>query len=391
MRRCYSPMLRDRHAAGRAARRTVRSTVMGSLATSPVHQRHVALGAKLANFSGWQMPIEYSGVIAEHTSVRSAVGLFDVSHLGKTSVRGEGAAEFVNSCLTNDLGKISPGKAQYTLCCTDSGGVVDDLIAYYHSPDEIFLVPNAANNAEVVRLLAHAAPERITVRNEHRDHGVLAVQGPRSPELLAALGLPYQHDYMSFTTGELAGAPVVVCRTGYTGEHGYEIVTGWDSAVAVWDTILAAGAPYGILPCGLGARDTLRTEMGYLLHGHELTLDISPVQARAGWAVGWKKPRFWGRTQLLAERERGAARTLYGLRSGGRGIPRPGMVVSAGSRPVGTITSGTFSPSLRTGIGLALIERAGGLSDGDEVSMDVRGRDCPMTLVTPPFVESHVR
>src|SRR2546428_902370 len=192
---------------------------------SPLYERHVALRAKLANFGGWEMPIEYGasggGVLVEHTAVREAVGVFDASHLGKADVRGPGAAAFVNSTLSNDLGRIRPGKAQYTLCCEDAtGGVVDDLIAYLHGDDHVFLVPNAANTAAVVHALAAAAPSGVEVTNLHRDHGVLAVQGPRSAELIGRLGLPTEPEYMSLTASTWDGRAVAVCRTGHTGPHG---------------------------------------------------------------------------------------------------------------------------------------------------------------------------
>jgi aminomethyltransferase len=366
------------------------------LLRSPLHDRHVALGAKLADFGGWEMPIEYpgGGVLKEHAAVREAVGVFDVSHLGKASVRGPGAADFVNSVLTNDLARIAPGQAQYTLCCDESGGVVDDLIVYLRAPDHVFLVPNAANTAEVVRRLAAAAPSGVTVRNEHRQYAVIAVQGPRSAELMAGLGLPSEHGYMSFVDAEFGGLPIVVCRTGYTGEAGYELLPRWADAEAVWDALLEAGAALGARPCGLGARDTLRTEMGYPLHGQDLSLAITPVQARAGWAVGWGKPAFWGREVLLAERSAGVSRLLWGLLALDRGIPRPHMdVLGIGpdgtSRPVGEVTSGTFSPTLRQGIGLALLDRS--VADGDTVSVDVRGRPSSMRVTRPPFVPDHAR
>jgi aminomethyltransferase len=365
---------------------------MSDLLHSPLHERHVALGAKMAEFGGWSMPIEYpgGGVIKEHTAVRTAVGLFDVSHLGKAVVHGSGAAAYVNRTLANDLGRIGPGKAQYTLCCDDAtGGVVDDLIAYLRGEDEVFLVPNAANAAEVVRRLRAAAPDGVEVADRHQSYGVLAVQGRRSDDALAGVGLPVGHEYMSFVDAEWAGRPVVVCRTGYTGERGYELLPRAEDAVALWDALLEAGAPYGMLPCGLGARDTLRTEMGYPLHGQDLSLAITPVQARCGWAVGWNKPAFWGREVLLAERERGPARLLWGLESLDRGIPRPHMpVMRLDGTPVGEVTSGTFSPSLRKGIGLALLER--GVAEGDEVQVDVRGRVSRMRVVKPPFVTPSV-
>ena len=368
--------------------------------TSPLHDRHVAAGAKLADFGGWSMPIEYAGggVLAEHEAVRTGVGLFDVSHLGTATVRGPGAAAFVDSCLTNDLSRIGPGQAQYTMCCLPdgdprAGGVVDDLIVYLHGPDDVLLVPNAANAAEVVARLTDAAPAGVTVTDRHTEVAVLAVQGPRSPQLLAFLGLPGELPYMSFVTGVGGGsAEVTVCRTGYTGEHGYELLVAADRAGELWDVLVETGQDEGLRLCGLGARDTLRTEMGYPLHGHELSTDITPVQARAGWAVGWRKPAFWGREALLAEKEAGPARLLWGLRAAGRGIPRPGMaVIDTDGARVGEVTSGTFSPSLRTGIALALLDTASGVGEGSELAVDVRGRPQTVQVVRPPFVPSHVR
>src|SRR5262245_46510964 len=295
---------------------------MSDVLTSPLHDRHVALGAKFAEFGGWSMPLEYpSGVVKEHTAVREAVGVFDVSHLGKAMVSGPGAAEHVNGSLSNDLGKIHPGKAQYTLCCDDKGGIVDDLIAYFHDDEHVLLIPNAANTAEVVRRLSDAAPDGVKVVDHHTEFAVLAVQGTKSDEVLDAVGLPSGHEYMSFVEAEFGGTGVVVCRTGYTGERGYELVARNEVAGELWDRLLEAGHEFGMLPCGLGARDTLRTEMGYPLHGQDITIDVTPNQARLGWAVGWKKERFWGRDALLAEKEEGPKRLLRGLIADNRGIP----------------------------------------------------------------------
>ncbi|MEU8182627.1 glycine cleavage system aminomethyltransferase GcvT [Micromonospora sp. NPDC049047] len=364
------------------------------LRRSPLHERHLAAGAKFAPFGGWEMPLEYAGggVLKEHTAVRTAVGVFDVSHLGKARVSGPGAADFVNSCLSNDLGRIGPGRAQYTLCCDDAtGGVVDDIIAYLYAEDHVFLIPNAANTAEVVRRLRAAAPAQVSVTDEHQGYAVLAVQGPRSAELLAALDLPTEHDYMSFSAARLAGVELTVCRTGYTGELGYELVVAAEDAVTVWDALFAAGEAFELRACGLAARDTLRTEMGYPLHGQDLSVDITPVQARSGWAVGWDKPAFWGRAALLAEKATGPRRTLRGLVAVDRAIPRPGMTLHVGDTQVGTVTSGTFSPTRKQGIALALLDTDANLSDGDQVEIDIRGRRAPLTLTKPPFVTPSVR
>ena len=358
----------------------------------PLEDRHRQLGASFAEFGGWLMPVSYAGTVSEHNATRSAVGLFDVSHLGKALVRGPGAAEYVNSAFTNDLRRIGPGKAQYTLCCNDSGGVIDDLIAYYVSDDEIFLVPNAANTAAVVSALQQHAPAGLTITDEHRSYAVLAVQGPKSADVLAALGLPADMEYMGYVDADFSGVPVRVCRTGYTGEHGYELLPPWDQAPVVFDALVDAVATAGGELAGLGARDTLRTEMGYPLHGHELSADISPLQARCGWAIGWRKDAFWGRDALLAEKETGPRRLLRGLRAVGRGVLRPDLTVLDGSTPVGVTTSGTFSPTLKVGIALALIAAAAaGIEDGQRVSVDVRGRPVECEVVKPPFVEAKTR
>jgi aminomethyltransferase len=357
----------------------------------PLEDRHRRLGASFAEFGGWLMPVSYAGTVREHNATRSAVGLFDVSHLGKALVCGPGAAEYVNSALTNDLRRIGAGKAQYTLCCTDSGGVIDDLIAYYVSDDEIFLVPNAANTADVVAALRHHAPAGLTITDEHRSSAVLAVQGPKSGEVLGALGLPRDMDYMGYADAQFSGARVRVCRTGYTGEHGYELLPSWAQAQVVFDALVDAVGRAGGELAGLGARDTLRTEMGYPLHGHELSRDISPLQARCGWAIGWRKDAFWGRDALLAEKEAGPRRLLRGLRAVGRGVLRGDLTVLDDSTPVGVTTSGTFSPTLKVGIGLALIDTAAGIEDGRRVSVDVRGRPVECEVVKPPFVEAKTR
>lgn len=346
----------------------------------------------MADFGGWLMPIEYpgAGVLAEHTAVRERVGLFDVSHLGKASVKGEGALDFLNSMFTNDLGRIVDSKAQYTLLCNPDGGVVDDLIAYRNSDSDFFLIPNASNTTDVVRVLKENAPDAIAVTNLHESFAVLALQGPRAVDVVKSFGINPTMDYMAFAHVSIAGCDVILCRTGYTGEHGYELVPTWSDAPVVWDALVAAMKPFDGAICGLGARDTLRTEMGYPLHGHELSLEISPVQASAGWAIGWKKESFRGSDVLKTQREAGLVRTLKALKSNDRGIPRAGMVVkNAEGAEIGIVTSGTFSPSLKVGIALALIEPQ--YAVGDVVTIDVRGRESSATINSLPFMPSHVR
>ena len=357
---------------------------------SPLHSRHEALGARFAEFGGWSMPLQYSGVLAEHHAVRNGVGIFDVSHLGKARVTGTGAAGFLNRVLTNDLDRIGAGQAQYTLLCDDDGGVVDDLIAYRLSDEELLLIPNAANNATVVDVLRAAAPTGMAVTNEHADWAILAVQGTKSDETLTTIGIPVGHDYMKFVPTIWHGISLTVCRTGYTGERGYELVVPAEQSGQVWDAVLAAGAAHGIVPAGLGARDTLRTEMGYPLHGQDISREITPVQAGLGWAVGWSKTSFHGVDALRAERAAGPRRRLRGLVSTGRGIPRPGMdVVDTSGVRLGSITSGTFSPTLGKGIALALV--AASVEIGDRVGVSVRARVEEFDVVKPPFVTTGVR
>jgi aminomethyltransferase len=362
---------------------------------SPLHEFHKSAGAKLADFGGWEMPIEYpavngGGVLNEHQAVRQAVGVFDVSHLGKVTVQGEGALAFLNSVLTNDLQRLKDGQAQYNLICDPaSGGVIDDLIAYRFSEREIFLIPNAANTAEVVKRLNAAKPAEIEIRDRHREFSVLALQGPKSNEILKALGIASDLDYMSFKKAKIEGFEITLCRTGYTGELGYEILNKWDETLPAWNRLLSLVKEQGGQVAGLGARDTLRTEMGYPLHGHELSMEITPVEASAGWAVAWEK-EFWGKSILQQQKANKAHRTLQALMITDRGIPRAGMKVSDQAGVIiGEVTSGTFSPTLKTGIALALMNRK--LEIGSEVVVDVRGRSSQAVIKRAPLVESHVK
>jgi len=378
--------------AEQTADETTEVTKHGELRHSPMHDRHIGLGAKMADFGGWSMPIEYpgGGVLKEHAAVRDAVGLFDVSHLGKLEVSGAGAIAFINAQFTNDILRIAPGKAQYSMLCNDAGGVVDDLIVYWRADDDVLVIPNASNAAEVLATLESAAPPSVALADRHQDFGVLAVQGPRSQDVLSDLGLETELDYMEFAEAKWQGSPLTICRTGYSGELGYELLPAWEQASKLWDALLLAVASKGGQPVGLGARDTLRTEMGYPLHGQDLSPEISPVQARLSWAVGWDKSQFVGRQALLAEKGAGPSRRLWGLAATDRGIPRPHMhVMGADGETVGEVTSGTFSPTLRQGIGLALL--ADPLGPGDTVTVDIRGRPATMTVVRPPFVDASTR
>ena len=360
------------------------------MASVPLHQAHIALGAKMCPFAGYDMPIEYpTGTVAEHNAVRNTVGIFDVSHMGKIRVVGEGALTYLNRVLANDLNRITDGQAQYSLLCSDSGGVIDDLIVYRVSDDEIRIVPNAANSQKVVTILQAIAPDGVLVQDLQSEQGILAIQGPKSADVLQAMGLPSDLAYMSFVDAEFAGHPLSVCRTGYTGEHGYELIAPNDILDALWEGALAKGKAVGVIPCGLGARDTLRTEMGYPLHGQDISLEISAVSAGLGWAIGWSKAELLGKKKLVAEKELGPTRTLRGLRALDRGIPRAHMSVKRADKVVGETTSGTFSPTLQQGIALALLDTD--VLDGEELTIDVRGRNLRVEVVKPPFVNSRVK
>lgn len=361
----------------------------------PLHAAHESAGAKFGDFAGWLMPLEFAGggVLTEHAAVREAVGIFDVSHMGTFVVTGDDAITGLNEVLTNDLRRIGPGQAQYSLLCNDKGGVIDDLFVYVVSPQRVVVVPNAANAATVI-----ATVERVLesggskVEDRSAQTAIIAVQGPRSAEVMAAVGLGNTLNYLHFEERQTPDGEVLIARTGYTGEHGYELLVPVDRATYWWEALASAATAVGGRACGLGARDTLRTEMGYALHGHELSLDINPIEAGVSWAVGWDKAAFPGLTALRRIREEGATRRIVGLRFIDRGVPRAEMVVrhSPESEAIlGSTTSGTFSPTLKQGIALALLDSE--VQPGDEVVVDVRGRQCRAVIEKCPFVAAHVR
>jgi len=363
------------------------SSESDQLRTTALTGWHLAAGAKMGNFAGWSMPLEYpSGTVTEHRAVRSGCGLFDVSHMGTLRVVGEQPLAGLNWVLTNDLDKLAVGEAQYTMLCDDQGGVVDDMIVTWLSADTAIIVPNAANTAAVRDALESAVrqgSDGATLVDESAATAIFAVQGPKSNEVLAEIGLPSELAYMTAVIATFEGVEVVVSRSGYTGERGYEILAPNERAVALWEAI--AVQPI-VTPVGLGARDTLRTEMGYALHGQDLSAQIDPVTAGLSWAVGWDKPEFVGRDRLIELKSTGPLRRLRGIRFLERGIPRPGMSVLLDGAEVGEITSGTFSPTLREGIGLALVDAS--VSLGQAVAVDVRGRSVAAEIVRPPFVPS---
>ena len=342
---------------------------------SPLDAAHRALGAKMVPFSGWEMPLSYpTGTLAEHRTCRTGGVAFDVSHLGTVLLRGPQAYDLIQRNLTNDLGKIGPGRAQYThLLDVDDGSVLDDIIVWWVGAQEFHVMPNAANTE---RVRAAIGGEDIT-----STRAVIAVQGPESRRWLADV-LPDAAAVKRFHVAEVRwqGVPCIVAGTGYTGEDGVEIAVPADAAPGLWEVLLDAG----FLPAGLGARDTLRLEAGLPLHGHELGPGITPAQAGLDWVVAWDKGDFRGRDALEAERKRGLERLLRGLEVEGRQPPRASYKVMLDGAVVGEVTSGNFSPTLGRGIALAFLPPP--LKAGASVSVDARGQRMPATVVYPPFV-----
>jgi aminomethyltransferase len=359
---------------------------------SPLEDEHRALGAKLGPFAGWLMPIEYpTGTIAEHTAVREASGLFDVTHLGKFTASGPGAVNALQRAFTADVSKVPVGGAQYSMALNEEGGIVDDLIVYRIEEDRFLVVPNAANVDGVYGAFVAQAGDDVGSAVLD-DWALLAVQGPRSPEVVSAFfeeadGL----GYMRCAETSYAGERAVVSRTGYTGERGYELFVLYDRAVQLWRELLDVGIAMGLVPAGLAARDTLRTEMGYPLHGNDISEERTPLEAGLSWAVSFEKGEFVGRDALIRQRESGVPDRLWGLRMEDRLIPRPHYAVFAGDKQVGETTSGTFSPTLRQGIGMAYLSPADRFAPGDPVLVDIRGRRGSAVVVRPPFVDASPR
>lgn len=363
------------------------ATATTTLRHTPLHPAHVALGAKLVEFGGWEMPLAYAGgTVAEHRSCRTAAVAFDVSHLGTVRVEGRDAFDLLQRTLTNDLDKVAPGRAQYTHLLEDDGAVADDIIVWWLEDGRFDVMPNASNTSRVLDALGGT--------DTTGGRAVIAVQGPAAREHLARVA-PEAAEVGRFRVTRFSwrGVACVAAGTGYTGEDGVECAVPADEAPAFWEAMLATG----VEPAGLGARDTLRLESGLPLHGHELGPGITPLQAGLGWVVGWDKGDFRGRAALERERAEGPRRTLRGLVAGGRQPPRPGAGVHAANRAggsaaatatgasIGTVTSGNFSPMLERGIALALVDTKAGVSDGDPAVAVVRGRDVPVVVTKPRF------
>ena len=343
---------------------------MQTLLKTPLYERHVALGARLVPFAGWEMPVQYEGVIPEHRAVRTDSGAFDVSHMGELLVEGRGARAFLQTVLSNDLDKIGEGKAQYTLLTNEHGGIVDDLIGYELSPERFLLIVNAANREPDFAWLERL-PGEVELRDVSDEYALVAVQGPRS---LERLGLP-EAPAFTFADGEVAGVACTVNRTGYTGEQGVELLVEAGAATELWDRVLDRG----VVPCGLGARDTLRLEVCYPLHGNDITPETDAISAGLGWVCALDKD-FTGADELRRIKEAGPERRLAAFVMEEAGIPRQGMAIVEG----GEVTSGSHSPMLEVGIGMGYVP-AGLAQPGSELTIDVRGRLRRARVVKKPI------
>jgi aminomethyltransferase len=360
-----------------------------TLSRTPLYPDHARLGAKLVPFAGWEMPIQYKGIAAEHTAVRERVGLFDVSHMGELHVRGAEALAAVDALITNDLSKAEDGQAVYTCCCNEAGAVLDDLIVYRRSPTDVLVVCNASNRPKISAHFAQALRGRVDFQDESDETALIAVQGPRALELLGLVKTSpdlSQLRSFRFVSGTVAGVAVTIARTGYTGEDGVELFSKGSDAPALWGALLEAGAALGAEPIGLGARDTLRLEARLSLYGNEIDETTNPLEAGLGWVVKLDKPAgFVGRDALVRVKAAGLTRTIVGFEMTGRGIARHGYpLLSADGVPFGVCTSGSPSPTLGKNIGLGYVPLEHS-AVGTRIQVDCRGKPIEAEVVKTPF------
>lgn len=360
-----------------------------------LYETHLKYGAKIIDFGGWEMPVQYAGILSEHEHVREKAGLFDVSHMGELLVEGRGAADYLQNLVTNDISKAQPGRAVYSPICYENGGVVDDLLIYKLAENRFFVVVNAANTDKDEAWFRKHLTEGVALTNVSAEYAQLAVQGPSAQRILQKLTKTPLEDirFYHFTgsaglsgaeTGhaDLLGVPAILSRTGYTGEDGFEAYFDPAKAPEIWDKILEAGKDEDIVPAGLGARDTLRFEAALPLYGHELSESISPLEAGLGRFVKLGKQKFIGRDALLAQNEKGPARRLVGVEVTGRGVARAGCELKAGGRTVGVVTTGSFAPSLKKSLGLGLVETS---FNGGELEIVIRGKAVAAKETALPF------
>ncbi|MBZ0114929.1 MAG: glycine cleavage system aminomethyltransferase GcvT [Thermoanaerobaculia bacterium] len=355
--------------------------------STPLLDCHRQAGGKIVEFAGWWMPVQYSGVIEEHQAVRQAAGLFDVSHMGEFSVRGPQAEAFLQRMTPNDVTKLVDGRAHYSGLLTEEGTYVDDVLIYRLAKEDYMVVVNAGNQAaDFAWLESHLDGAEVELADHSKDTALLALQGPKAPAILAGLTTTDLSAirYYGFAKGEVAGHPAILSRTGYTGEDGFELYLEPDAAGKVWDALLEAGAPEGLVPAGLGARDTLRLEAAMALYGHELDRNTTPWEAGLDWVVKLEAGDFLGRDALVRQKEEGVPRRLIGIEVTGRGIAREGYILSGKDGVEGIVTSGTWSPTLEKAIGLGYLP-TGAAEEGEDLRVTVRKREVEAKIVAIPF------
>jgi aminomethyltransferase len=352
---------------------------------TPLNRVHRALGARMVDFAGWDMPVQYAGVVSEHEAVRNAAGLFDVSHMGEIEFRGEGALESANALITNDLVRCANGQAVYAGLLNHQGGFVDDVVAYRFSPEHILICVNASNREKDFAWMTEHTP-RVRPVNRSDDFAQLAIQGPKAAAIVQGLtDLPLESiATYRFREGNVAGVPCIVSRTGYTGEDGFELYCAPDRAEHLWNALLEAGRPGGLVPAGLGARDTLRTEMKYALYGNDIDDSHTPLEAGLGWIVKWDKGEFVGRSALAEQKAAGVKRKLVGFEMREPGIPRHGYAIVDAGATVGEVTSGTQGPTVKKAIGIGYVP-APRATEGSALAIDIRGRPVRAEVVKTPF------
>ncbi len=355
---------------------------------TPFFSLHQQAGAKIVPFGGFEMPVQYTGIMDEHRCVRERVGVFDVSHMGEFFVTGPNAAAFVQSVTVNDVTKLSAGAVQYSAMCYDDGGIVDDLLVYMLGVDSYMLVVNASNIQKDFDWLKSHTMDGADLVNRSDEYALLAVQGPNAEAMLQPLtaAVLSDLDYYHFTQGEYAGVPMIISRTGYTGEKGYELYFAPECADTVWNALFEAGRQYGIAPIGLGARDTLRLEMGFCLYGNDIDATTNPLEAGLGWITKLTKGEFIGKAALVQAKASGLTRKLVGLTFSEKVIPRHGYVIEHDGAAVGIITSGTFSPTLGSGIAMGYVQSMYA-AQGTQLEVDIRGKKTAAVVAPIPFLK----
>jgi aminomethyltransferase len=368
---------------------TAPETTPTGLKRTPLFEQHRQLGARLVEFGGWEMPVQYSGILEEHHAVRQRAGLFDVSHMGEFQVEGAAALDLLQSWVPNNVARLTVNQALYTQICRPDGGTLDDLIIYRLGDERYMVVVNAGTiEKDWAWLVEHAASKPgFALTNVSSETGLLALQGPLAERILQPLTDTPLGDIIFYhcLPGTVAGLSALISRTGYTGEDGFELYVAAAEAPALWQQLLAAGAPQGLLPAGLGARDTLRLEAGYCLYDHELTEEITPLEAGLGWTVKLEKGAdFVGRAALAREKQEGLRRKLVGIELRDRGVARAGYVIVRDGAPIGKVTSGTQSPTLNRPIALGYVP-PDHAAVGTEIAIEIRGKSVPAAIVPLPF------